>query len=674
MKALKIAGIIIAVIVVLIAGAIAHIASQFDAARVKAEVSRFVQESRQRALRIDGDVKLAFWPNVALSIGKVSLSEHRSDKPFASVESARVSVAVMPLLSKQVVVDTVEVHGMKATIIERKDGSLNIADLISSEKSDGEPLRLDIAGVKIADAELRWRDERADSSVTISGLDLTTGRVQAEPDKKALSIDKLSLALKGRSEDKASAEAFDVKLVAPKLVITPDRSSGETMTLSATLAGPQRDVSAKLALSGIEGSAGALRIGKLVLDFEAKAGEVALKGRLESALGADLAKQIVGLEKIAGSVDIAHPRMPMKQIKLAISGALRADLAKKAADGHLSTQFDESKIALKFGVPKFSPLALSFDLDVDKLNVDKYLPPKKAEAKKSEMEGRLDFSALKNLNLNGTAKIGQLQVANIKAANLRVQIRAAGGKLDLAPLSANLYDGTASGALSLNANGNALALKQNLANVNINPLLKDAANRDILEGRGNVSLDVTSRGETVGAMKKALAGSASVALKDGAIKGINLAQTFRDLKTKFSSKQDAVQQARATEKTDFSEMSGSFKIAGGVAHNEDLSVKSPFLRLAGNGDIDIGASRLNYLAKASVVATSAGQGAKDLEHLKGVTVPVRLTGPFDSPSWKIEFAGLATEAVKARVEEKKQEIQQKAQDRVRDRLKGLFGK
>ncbi|MBI4293654.1 MAG: AsmA family protein [Betaproteobacteria bacterium] len=674
MKALRIAGIVIVALAVLVAGAAAYIASQFDAARVKAEASRFVKETRQRTLRIDGDVKLAFWPSAALSIGKVSLSEHRSDKPFASVESARVSVAVMPLLSKRVVVDAVEVRGVKATIVEHKDGSLNIADLMSSEKSQGEPLRLDIAGVKLANAEIRWRDEKAGSTLTISGLDLTTGRVQAEPEKKAYSVEKLSLSLKGRTEDKAGAEAFDVKLSAPKLVITPDKSSGETMTLSATLAGPQRDVSAKLALSGIEGSADVFKIAKLVLDLEAKAGEVGLKGTLESALGGDLAKQTVRLERIAGSFDIAHPRMPMKQVKLPFSGALRADLAKKTADGQLSTRFDESKIALKFGVPKFSPLALSFDLDVDRLNVDKYLPPKKAEEKKAEADGKLDFSALRSLDLTGVAKVGQLQVANVKAADLRVQVRAAGGKLDLAPLSAKLYDGTASGGLSLNASGNALAVKQNLVNININPLLKDAANRDILEGRGNVSLDVTSRGETVAAMKKALAGSASMALKDGAIKGINLAQTFRDLKTKYSSKQDAVQKARATEKTDFSEMSGSFKIAGGVAHNEDLSVKSPFLRLAGNGDIDIGASQLNYLAKASVVATSAGQGAKDLEHLKGVTVPVRLTGPFDSPSWKIEFADLATEAVKARVEEKKQEVRQKAQDQVREKLKGLFGR
>jgi AsmA protein len=171
-------------------------------------------------------------------------------------------------------------------------------------------------------------------------------------------------------------------------------------------------------------------------------------------------------------------------------------------------------------------------------------------------------------------------------------------------------------------------------------------------------------------MKKALHGSASLSLRDGAIKGINLAQSLRDLKAKFSSRQDAVQQAKAADKTDFAELTASFRIASGVAHNEDLAAKSPFLRLAGAGDIDIGNNAMNYLAKASIVASAGGQGGKDLDYLKGITIPVRASGPFDDLSYRIEFGGLAGEAVKAKVAEKTQAIQQQA----KDKLKGLFGK
>jgi AsmA protein len=363
--------------------------------------------------------------------------------------------------------------------------------------------------------------------------------------------------------------------------------------------------------------------------------------------------------------------MPMKQLKLPLAGRLQADLAKQTADLALTTRFDESNIALRVDVDKFSPLVLGFDVDIDQLNVDKYLPPKKAGAEAKAADGKLDFSALDGLNLHGSVKVGSLQVANVKASNVRLQIKAAGGRLEIAPHSARLYDGTLNGSLALDANGNRLTLKENLAGVNINPLMQDLADKDLIEGRGNVALDVTARGDSVAAMKKALAGTASVALKDGALKGINLAQSFRELKSKFSGKEDAVQQAKQTDKTDFSELTASFRIANGVAHNDDLAMKSPFLRLAGSGDIDVGNGRLDYLAKASVVATAGGQGAKDLEHLKGLTVPVRASGPFDKLAYKIEFGQLATEAVKARVEEKTQEIKQKATDKL---LKGIFGR
>jgi AsmA protein len=344
---------------------------------------------------------------------------------------------------------------------------------------------------------------------------------------------------------------------------------------------------------------------------------------------------------------------------------MRADIDGQTAALHANTQLDESKIAAKLNLTRFSPLALGFDVDIDRLNVDKYLPPKSAETGEKKAETPLDFSAIKGLNASGVVKIGQLQVSNVKAANVRLEIKAADGKLDVAPHSASLYNGSLTGALSVNANNNRIALKQSLANVSINPLMKDALDKDVLEGRGNVALDVTSGGTTVAAMKKGLNGTASVNLKDGAIKGINLAKTFRESKALFSGRKGAVQEAKQTEKTDFSELSASFRIAGGVARNDDLSMKSPFIRLGGAGDLDIGEDRVEYLAKA----TSGGQGGRELDHLKGLTVPVRVSGPFDKLAYNIEFGGLVAEAAKAKVEAK---VKETVQEKSKGVLKGLF--
>ncbi len=685
MKPLRILGIVFGIVLALVAVGVGTLYLLFDGEKIKAELSAAMLDKHQRKLDIAGKLELSVWPDVGIRLGRMTLSEPGGKTEFFALDSARVAVAVMPLLSKQVQLRRIEVEGLKATVIKHKDGTLNIADLLngdpehrkSSEETQKvgagdtarEPLQIDIAGIKVANAQFTWRDEKSGSTTAFSNIDLATGRVQADSAKQTVAADAVSLAVKGKS----GADAFDLKLDLPKLVVAPGKAAGESLSLAATLTGSGRSVVAKLLLSGVEGTTEALKIGKLTLDVDAKSADTVVTAHIDSPVAANLKQQTVALEKLSGSVDISNPQMPMKQLKLPLSGSLSADLAKQSAALNLGTQFDESKIAAKLKVAKFSPLALGFDLDIDTLNVDKYLPPKAADAP-AATDDKLDFSALKGHTVSGAIRIGALQVSKLKLAKLNAKINLAGGRLDVSPLTMNLYEGTARGDLSLNAAGNNLVLKQNLSGININALMKDLANKDLLEGHGNVMLDINSRGGSVVAMKKALGGSASLSLKDGAIKGINLAQSLRDLKSKLGAKQDSTQQANAGDKTDFSELTASLKIANGVAHNEDLSMKSPFLRLSGAGDIDIGAGQMNYLAKASVVSTSAGQGGKDLQHLKGLTVPVRVSGSFDKLAYKIEFGSLVEGMAKAKVEEKKEEIKAKVEDKLKDKLKGLFGK
>jgi len=142
-----------------------------------------------------------------------------------------------------------------------------------------------------------------------------------------------------------------------------------------------------------------------------------------------------------------------------------------------------------------------------------------------------------------------------------------------------------------------------------------------------------------------------VQLKDGAIKGINLAEVFRKAKTALSS-QEARAEARQTQQTDFSEMTASFVIKNGVAHNEDLDMKAPLFRISGKGDVDIGNSTIDYVTNATVVASTQGQGGADLAQLSGLTVPVHLVGPFDAMTYKVDYAAAATNLAKSKAGER----------------------
>ena len=491
------------------------------------------------------------------------------------------------------------------------------------------------------------------------------------------SVQTLSVSARGQS----GTDTLEATLDAPRLDWSAQKAGGDTVIVSATLAGSNRRAAVQLALSGVQGSAEALQIGSLALTLDATAGESKVKGKLRSPVAVNLGAHTVGLAQLEGNIEVSHPAMPMKQLALPVTGSLQANWAQPSAKMILATQFDQSKVQTTVSVSRFSPLALAFDLDVDQLNVDRYLPPKavpasdvvtakEAAASKNPV---LDFSALKGPEVSGALRVGALQVAGLKLSKLAAKIQLSGGRLDVAPLTMNLYEGSTSGSVMLSATGNAVALRQNLVGVRINPLMQDLLAKDILDGRGNVALDVNSRGDTVGAMKKALAGSASLSLKDGAIKGINLAQSQRDIKSKLG-QPNTTQQAKAGEQTDFSELSASLKIAGGVARNDDLAMKSPFIRLAGAGDIDISQGQMNYLAKATLVGSAEGQGGKAADQLTGVTVPVRVTGPFERLTYQLEWASLVSDATKARLEEKKQEIKTQVEEKAKDLFKGLLGR
>jgi AsmA protein len=378
---------------------------------------------------------------------------------------------------------------------------------------------------------------------------------------------------------------------------------------------------------------------------------------------------------------VAKRKNPPLEAKLSLDGTYRLEDGKLSAD--VNAKLDDSTIKAKFTLAE----PYEFEASIDRINLDRYLgaaekpaaqaASQKGSEKKAETDTPVDLSALKGINAKGKLQVGALEARGLKLAEVDAQINAANGRVVVAPHSAKLYDGTIAGELVVDANRNQIALKQELKGVSVGPILRDFAQQDRLEGRGNVVLDVTAAGKTVDAMKRSLAGTAKLELRDGAIKGINLGEILRKARTALGGSQSAAQGQSAgdkTQQTDFSELRASFAIKNGVAHNEDLDVKSPLFRLGGSGDINLPASSLNYLAKASLVATGEGQGGKERDRLAGLTVPVRLTGTFDDLKYDVDYRGMAGEAAKSQVGEKIKDRLEERKDKLEDRLKGLLGR
>ena len=615
-----------AVLGIAVAGAV-YLAATFNPNDYKARIIQTVKESKQRDLRLDGDIKLSFFPSIGANISKVSLSEFNSDKQFAAFDSARISLALLPLFSGQAVVNEVAVNGLQATLIKRKDGTTNIDDLLGAEdkktaekkapekKTGGsQPVKFDIASVSIEKTALTYRDEGSGAQYILKDMTLHSGRIAngvpvkldmsfstqaSQPkldintqlkttltfdlDKQLYQVEGLNLQAKGSALDISNlvltangdagadlsaqrfntrklavtlngnkgADSFEAKLDAPQIEMTKGGFSGDKLAISARLKGIN-DIAATLTLPSIQGNTRAFGSKALTLAMDAKG-----------------------------------DALPGKQVRSEMKGSFAFDADKEHAEVDLAGGLLQSQVKAKVAVNGFTDPAIHFDVDVDQFDADLYLPKKSADAvqsgaaKSGQPEQPLDLSALRKLNLDGSLRIGALKVANIKSTNLRMDVKAHNGQMNVAPLSANLYQGSMKGSLNVNAKATpVIAINQNLSGVNIAALTKDAANFDTLEGKGNVGMNLTMQGNTVSAMKKALNGTLSLNLADGAIKGINIAKSLREFGKGGVSK---TQGANAAEKTDFSELKASFKVNNGVAHNDDLTLKSPLLRLSGNG-------------------------------------------------------------------------------------------
>ena len=402
--------------------------------------------------------------------------------------------------------------------------------------------------------------------------------------------------------------------------------------------------------------------------------------------------------EVAGAQKSNKPADLTKLNRLFANGALRVGSLKYnnyqlsnvkvglKADGQnlqlnpLIAKIDDSQFDASMGVSRFSDPIYNFDVKIDRLDADRYITKTSA---KSPGDTPIDLSALKKLNATGQANIGWLKLANVKTENVNLGLKAGEGIVTLSPFAANLYDGSMSGILKVDARATPnITFKQTMKSVSIGPLLVDAINNNMLSGTGTIIIDVTTQGNSVGALKKGLTGNASLNLADGALKGVDIAGSIRELKNKINILGNKDLNADKTKKTDFSELTATFDIKNGVAHNEDLAMKAPVLRLAkgdSHGDIDIGNQRINYIAKPTVVKSLKGQGGAELDDLSGIAIPIKITGTFADPKYGMDFAAIGTALAQSKLldkvgGEKGTAIKELLGGDKIEGLKGLFGK
>ncbi|MDA3922878.1 MAG: AsmA family protein [Salinisphaera sp.] len=718
--ALKILIVVVGVLVALVVAAAIIVPMVFDPNDYKARIAQIVHERTGRDVKIPGNIDLSVFPWLGVDLGKIELSNANGfgPKSFASIDQASVHVRVWPLLHKQIELGKVTLDGLTLRLARNKQGQNNWSDMadrmssgkaqqpaeqtLPSNKPEGgfQLTSFQTAGVEIKNAQIFWDDAAADTHYRLQNFTLSTGKVALG---KPFDLDShfdlhanrpqldAQVALKGTLNAGVADKTYSLKSLRLSVDAQGNGVPGGKQTLTLT-GDATADLNAQtLALQNVE-----------------------LKGAGLTAHAQMQGKQILDAPTFSGSmqVDQFSPLNLMKTLKLAVPKTRDADALSKASLSSKfnatsdSVSFNDLKMALdsshltgKASVKHFSTPVIKFALAVDQLNADRYLPPaaspeKAGKAVKKEQKNKNDnatagktdidkspisLDALKGLNVAGSLTLDELTAMNLHMQNAKLTLDLNKGVLKVNPLAADLYGGQIRSRATISAQGSqTYAMNVNVSGVKAGPLLKDLTQKKaMIDGQAQLKLDLQSAGKTLGAARRALGGNGNFAFNNGAIKGFNLAQIVRDAKAHMTGQASA--KTDAPQQTDFTALTGSFKIDKGILSNDDLNMKSPLFRVDGQGTVDLVQNTLDYEVKAAVVNSLSGQGGAGLADLKGLTIPIRLRGSLLSPDYRVDIKQMIKDSQSERLDQVKQTLQKKTdktekklRDKARDKLKGFL--
>ncbi|BDD88806.1 AsmA family protein [Desulfofustis limnaeus] len=685
-----------------------------DINRYKGTIEKLASQRSGLSVHLDGDISLSLFPWVVVSLSDLRLERAAApgEAPLVQVASFDARLKTLPLLTKDIEISTVTLSGLDVRLRKAEDGTWNWQDpaTVGSADSSSE------TGAPAADEHAIATPEQsrpsggfALKSLQVDQFSLTDGRVIIEDQSSGQTREITGINLL----------VTDASLDRPIPVDLQARLNGQPLTVSGTV-GPLGPVPL----------AGDLPFALKISAFETV--EASIQGRLtdlRSQLGfaAEIAVEPFNLKQllphIRPSVAVTTSD-PVALQRVALLASLQGTARQLTAHG-ASLQIDETAIDLERLTVDFTGPRLDIGARVDELNLDRYLPapdvaptaaaqpapaddevatdtapssgqdaeggpaaePSAAPTQKSRSaaattaspDQQADYTALRSLAVKASIAVGKLEAHGAVLENVAVDLRGEQGLFHIKPLDLTLYQGTmsATGTLDVRGDTPAMAINVAVSGVQVGPLLRDAADKDILEGSLSATVNLTATGDRTEPLKRSLHGSADLLFSDGALIGLDLAHLARTITSGFS-----LEQQGERPRTDFAELQVPLVVAGGIATIAEATLKSPFIRARASGTVNLVDESLDLQLTPRLVATIKGQG--DVEEHTGLAVPILVGGTISDPTFLPDLAGLARERLVDEEEvreilksgtitpEQKEKLSKEV-EKAKDLLKGLFG-
>jgi len=648
-KVLKWGAIISVSLIVIVIAALVIISMVVDVNKYKPEIEKLVSDSTQRSFSIGDDLDLTLFPWAGVSLSDIRLGNPSgfAEKDFVTAKSFEVRIKLLPLIFsffKEIEISRFIINEPRIALLKTKKGAVNWEFPAADTKPDKDSNDTAPAGESDAPAGKTPSTGLPISSLIVNDFAIKNG-VVVFTDHSA------------KMQKEASAINLTVK----------DVSMDKPVNLSFSALVDNQPVS----LEGSVGPVGAALEGGVVsMDLSLKAMEqiaLQLKGNLENALTTpgvdiDIALEPFSPRELMAALDRPFPVVTSDPKALQRVG-LNAHVKGNASNVSITNgilELDESKLKFKLNASEFSRPNLSFDLHLDQINLDRYLPAepqetmgkKKAASKSGAKKGspakkgqKTDYTPLRQLIMDGLIQIDKLTVKKARVQDVHLKVTAKNGIINLNPMKLNMYQGSLAGKASVDVRTDTpkSAIKLNVKNIQVNPLLQDVAGKDILEGATHAQLSLNMKGDNAARIKKTLNGGGKLTFKNGAIKGIDLAAMVRNVKVAFGLAEKSAERP----KTDFTELKAPFTIKNGLVNTPKTSLKSPLLRIIASGDADLVKETLDMRVEPKVVGSIKGQGDKS-KH-SGLMVPVVISGTFAQPKFRPDLKSAAMQELKQKI-------------------------
>lgn len=337
----------------------------------------------------------------------------------------------------------------------------------------------------------------------------------------------------------------------------------------------------------------------------------------------------------------------------------------------LDLALDDTRIRGSVAQSAATPARTRFDLTLDRIDLDRYLEPDPAPAggtagDAGEVPTDLPLATLRDLRLDGRARVGELRYAGLALASTDVTVKADGRRVALDPLRTQLYGGSLAGSLGIDARGDTarVTVRQTLRDVQLGGVLADFADIRNVSGRVLAELDLTASGNSDVALKRDLDGRVSLALADGVYRGVDLWHEIRRGRALLRREPAPPAPAEPATPLEAVELAGT--MTDGVLTTDRFLAGIPFLRLAGTLRLDVPREQLRGDLTASIFATPTFADGTSLPDLAGARLPLTLDGPLAAPKVRVDFTKMVREALKGTAREQLKSLQ----DRLLERLGG----